>query len=321
VLEPVKNGAILQELFDRAWKSVQKLPKEQRHLLEDRFIMDVRLAKDKDDKRTLEWIEKLERNEKDRMRVLRWKEERLLFYLYDLGNIEAARKEADTMRSMAGTADEIQRAVLRMGDVERVAGNLDKAVEHYAESEERYRSRNKTGGIGGGITMSNQSQPKPVKPVKSPATPSAFDLLRRSEAWKIYMVHDAAQSSKLRAYVNQGAYDEAFAALAQWENETPFSKLGGDFTLAEARCLYALGDERRAVGVLLPFVRMDVMSSQLPEAANLAMFSLYTLKRYDEAEQLAKDSVKRFEGLPVAQRAANLLVAIEAEREKEKEKR
>ena len=135
------------------------------------------------------------------------------------------------------------------------------------------------------------------------------------------MVHDAAQSSKLRAYVNQGAYDEAFAALAQWENETPFSKLGGDFTLAEARCLYALGDERRAVGVLLPFVRMDVMSSQLPEAANLAMFSLYTLKRYDEAEQLAKDSVKRFEGLPVAQRAANLLVAIEAEREKEKEKR
>ena len=68
VLEIYKGGPILVDLFDRAWPTLQTLPAEQRHTIEDRFAETLRLAGDT--ARQLAWIERLEQNDRDRARQL-----------------------------------------------------------------------------------------------------------------------------------------------------------------------------------------------------------------------------------------------------------
>ena len=75
VLEPYKGGPVLTELFDRGWKTVQRLPPDVRHPLEDRFAETLRLLGDT--ARQLAWIDRLEASERDRARQFRWSEERI----------------------------------------------------------------------------------------------------------------------------------------------------------------------------------------------------------------------------------------------------
>ncbi|NLF86216.1 MAG: hypothetical protein GX571_08945, partial [Lentisphaerae bacterium] len=129
-------------------------------------------------------------------------------------------------------------------------------------------------------------------------------------AWKLYAVNDAAQSATIRAFLDQNALEEAFAALAQWENATPMSKLSGDLLLTGARVYFHAGDFRRAAALLKASQQGEVMSSQLPDAMELHLEALMRLKRTDEARELARQALARFPGLPVATHAARLLQEI-----------
>ncbi len=303
VLEPYKGGPVLTEIFGRGWKTVQRLPPETRHPIEDRFAETLRLLGDTARQRA--WIDHLESAERDRARQFRWIEERIACLLYDQGDVEAARQAALRMRERANSQDEIQRAVLRMGDVERVGGNRDQAARLYADAQMRYRGRsqlgtgqaNRFGSSGTGLGAGT-----PGRSLLNSATD-----LKRGDAWKLYAVNDAAQSATIRAYLDQDALEEAFAALAQWENATPMSKLSGDLLLTEARIYFHAGDFRRAAALLKASRQGDVMSSQLPEAMDLHLEALTRLGRDDEARELARQAVARFPGLPVAERAARVL--------------
>lgn len=272
-LEPYKGGPLLIELFNRGWPTLQTLPREQRHLLEDRFAETLRIAQDT--AKQLDWIDRLQKNERDRARQFRWREERIACHLYDQGDLEAARRAARALREASSSPEEIQRAVLRLGDVERLAGDRDQAARFYADAQERYRSRNRLGADAG--------------------------------AWKRYAVNDAAQSATIRAYLAQDAVSEAFAALDQWENDAPLSKLGGDFPLTEARVYAQVGDPRRVAAILAAYHSADLMTSQLPDAMALHLEALMQLKRFPEARALAQATLKRFPGLPAAALAERIL--------------
>lgn len=310
VLEPYKGGPILIELFERSWASLQNLPAAQRWTLEDRFAETLRLVGDTT--RQLAWIDRLEQNDRDRVRKFRWREERISCYLYDQGDTEAARRAARFMREAANSPEEIQRAVLRLGDVERIAGDREQAARFYAEAQERYRSRNR---LTAGSTVGGQPTFTPSRAVKAGNSPNrsppslrrAAQDLKRSDAWKLYAVNDAAQASTIRAYLAQDATGEAFETLAKWENDTPMSKIGGDFPLTEARVYAHVGDYRRTAAILTAYRRADLMTSQLPEAMDLQLEALMNLKRMDEARTLAEEAITRFPGLPVAHRAQDIL--------------
>jgi len=311
-LDTYTDGPLLMEIFNRAWPTAQKLPDEQRHAIEDRFAETLRLVGDTSAQ--LAWIERLEKNERNRARQFRWREERIACHLYDRGDINSARRDARFMREAANSPEEIQRAVLRLGDVERLADNRDQAARFYADAQERYRSRNRLGGaaataVGGqprfqglGVFKPGESPNKAPPPLRA-----ATQELKRADAWKLYAVNDAAQTSTIRAYLAQNAVAEAFATLAQWENDTPMSKIGGDFPMAEARVYAHAGDHRRVAAILAAYRRADLMTSQLPEAMGLLLDALMQLRRFQEARDLAEEALKRFEGLPVAARAQTVL--------------
>jgi tetratricopeptide (TPR) repeat protein len=307
VLEPYKGGPILLALFSRGWKTLQTLPVGQRHLLEDRLAETLRL--EQDTVRQLAWIDRLEQNERDRARQFRWREERIACHLYDRGDVESARRAARQMRESASRSDEIQRALLRLGDVEHLAGDREQAARFYAEAQTRYRSNSRLGGAAAPPRFellhaipAGEAANRAPRSLRSTASD-----LKRSDAWKLYAVNDAAQSATIRAYLEQNALEEAFAALAQWENDTPLSKIDGDLLMTEARVYFQAGDFRRAAAILAACLRVDVMTSRLPEAMDLHLEALMRLKRIPEARTLAEAALKRFPGLPVAERAARIL--------------
>jgi tetratricopeptide (TPR) repeat protein len=311
ILEPFKGGPILSELFERGWRTLQTLPAEQRHVLEERWAEALRLLGDT--ARQLAWIERLEKETRERARQSRWREERVACHLFDAGDLVAARRAAARMRELAGTPDEIQRAILRMGDVELFSGNRDLAARHYADAQVRYRGRGRLGGPEG---LSRFEPSRAIRAGEASGRAALRSLrsatgdLKPADAWKLYAVNDAAQSATIRTYLDQGALVEAQAALTQWENDTPMSKLSGDLLLTEARLYIQVGDYRRAAALLAACLGSDVMTSQLPDIMNLQLDTLLRLKREPEARELAEEAVKRFPGLPVAERGTRLLQEI-----------
>jgi len=282
--------------------TLRRLPKEQRWALEDRYAETLRLARNTENQ--LAWIDRTEADERDRARQFRWKEERISVLLLDVGDVNAARAAAQAMREVAKDPEEIQRAVLRLGDVEWMAGDRDRAARFYADAEERFRSRNTLGGArSGGLTMAGA-----VRAGARPATPSLLrDDSRNVDAYKIYAVNDAAQSATIQTYLDQDEILDAMATLRKWENMSPTSKLAGGFPMAEARLYFVMEDYRRVAALLGAYRVLNAMTSQMPAAMDMNLAALIELRRNDEAKALAEEGLKRFPGLPVADRAEKFL--------------
>ncbi|NLL83719.1 MAG: hypothetical protein GX230_05685 [Lentisphaerae bacterium] len=311
LLEPYRGGPILVEIFERSWRTLQRLPVEQRHELEDRFAETMRLSGDVAWQQG--WIDRFEQNDINRVRKFKWREERINSHLYYADNVVAARRAVRFMREAANAPEEIQRSVLLAGDVERMAGQRELAARHYAEAQERYRSRNRLAAgatVGGGGLTPLVSRPYKAGQSPNRNLPSLQRIrqeLKHSDAWKLYAVNDAAQASTISAYLAQNAVSEALAVLYKWENDSPMSKIGGDYPMSEARVYAHVGDWHRTAAVLEAYRKADVMTSQLPEAYDLLLDALSKLKRSEAMKEIAEEAVKRFPGLPVANRAAALL--------------
>jgi hypothetical protein len=142
LLEPYRAGPILYEIFSRSFETIQKLPSEQRWALEDRFIETMRLQRN--DKALLDWIDKLEKNEKTSARKFRWKDERVCAYLLtSITCLPPSTRAPPSGGRNSSRPDQI--AALRQGDVERALGNFEAATKFYKDAQDRYRSRTKTG--------------------------------------------------------------------------------------------------------------------------------------------------------------------------------
>jgi len=304
LLEPYRSGPILYDVFTRSFKTLQKRPPEQRWALEDRFIETLRLQRN--DKLLLDWINTLETNEKNSARKFRWKDERVSAYLFDVNDPAAAKREVAFLKEAAITPDQNQIAALRQGDVERALGNNDAAVKFYKDAQERYRSRNKLGIAGGRLTYVG-ARKKRVDPAdtnvvdkaasKKPKTPSLLSKARVDD-WKIYTVHDTSMFSTITTFLAQDALPDALQKLSDWENESPQSKLSGEFPLAEAKIYMFVEDYRRAVNTLATYRKSVTMSAQLADAMRLEIDCLQKLSDKKRIREVAEDFLKRFPGHP-----------------------
>ena len=303
LLEPYRAGPILYELFTRGFDTLQKIPSDQRWALEDRFIETIRLQRN--DKMLLDWITKLEHNEKTSARKFRWKDERVCAYLFDVNDPVSAKREVAFLKEAAIAPDQTQIAALRQGDVERAMGNVDEATKFYKEAQERYRSRNKVGMAGGRLTYIGARKSKKIegtnavdKAASKKTKLRSLSSLVKVDDWKIYTVHDASMFATVTSFLTQDALPEAFQKLSDWENESPQSKLSGEFPLAEAKVYIHVEDYRRAINTLATFRKGVTMSAQLADAMKLEIECLQKINDKKRVKDVAEDFLKRFPGHP-----------------------
>jgi len=304
LLEPYRAGPILHELFTRSFDTLQKLAPEQRWAIEDRFIETLRLLRD--DKLLIEWINRFEKTEKSSVRKFRWKDERVCAFLYDLGKPEDAKREITYLKEAAITPDQNQIAALRQGDLARALGNTEAAIRFYKDAQERYRSRNKTGMAGGRLAYVDPNKRKTSATTNttdkasasSMRKPSSLASKKKVDDWKIYTVHDASMFTTITAFLAQDAVAEAFQKLSDWENESPQSKLSGEYPLAEAKIYVHVEDYRRAINALEAYRKTVTMSAQLADVMKLEIDCLGRLNDKARMKAIAADFVKRFPGHP-----------------------
>lgn len=304
LLEPYRAGPILSEIFTRSYDTLQKLPTEQRWALEDRFVETLRLQRN--DKQLIEWINKFEANEKTSARKFRWKDERVGAYLFDVNEPAAAKREVAFLREAAVTPDQMQISALRQGDVERALGNAEGALKFYKDAQERFRSRNKVGMVGGRLTYvgprKKRKDPADTNVVdkaesKKPKAPSLASQ-KKVDDWKVYTVHDASMYATITTFLSQDALPEAFQKLSDWENESPASKLSGEYPMAEAKIYMYVEDFRRAINALQAYRKSVTMSAQLADAMKMEVDCLQRINDKKRAKEVADDFVKRFPGHP-----------------------
>ena len=303
LLEPYRAGPILNEIFNRSFDTLQKLPPDQRWALEDRFIESLRLQRN--DKVLIDWISKLEANEKSSARKFRWKDERVCAFLSDVNDPVAAKREVAFLKEMAIAPDQTQIAAMRQGDVERALGNAEAAMKFYKDAEERYHSRNKIGMAGGRLTYIGARKAKKIESTntvdkaasKKPKLRSLSSLVKVDD-WKIYTVHNASMFTTITSFLAQDALPEAFQKLSDWENESPQSKLSGEFPLAEAKVYIHVEDYRRAINTLATFRKGVTMSAQLADAMKLEIDCLQKINDKKRVKEVAEDFLKRFPGHP-----------------------
>jgi TolA-binding protein len=303
LLEPYRAGPILYEVFTRSFETLQKLPTEQRWALEDRFIETLRLQRN--DKQLLDWISKLETNERNNSRKFRWKEERVCACLFDVNDVAAAKRDVAFLKEVALSPDQTQIAALRQGDVERALGNIEGATKFYKDAQERYRSRNKVGIAGGRLAYvgpRKRKEPEGTNTVDKAASkrPKMKTLTsqKKVDDWKIYTVHDTSMYATITGFLSQDAVPEALQKLADWENESPQSKLSGEYPLAEAKVYAHVEDYRRAINAIDAYRNAVTMSAQLADAMKMEVDCLLKINDKKRAREVAQDFVKRFPGHP-----------------------
>ncbi len=312
LLEPYRAGPILYEVFTRSFETLQKLPAEQRYALEDRFVETLRLQRN--DKLLLEWIDKLEKNEKTSVRKFRWKDERVCALLFDIGKAEPAKAEVTLLKEAAVAPDQTQIAALRQGDLARALGDTESATKFYKDAQERYRSRNKTGMAGGRLAFvdpKKRKEPPSTNTVDKAATKrpkmQSFASQKKVDDWKIYTVHDASMYATITSFLAQDAVAEALQKLTDWENESPHSKLTGEYPLAEAKVYVHVEDYRRAINALAAYRKSVTMSAQLADAMKLEVDCLQRVSDKPRIKEIAADFVKRFPGHPYEAEMKELL--------------
>jgi hypothetical protein len=195
--------------------------------------------------------------------------------------------------------------------VERALGNNDAAVKFYADAQERYRSRNKVGTAGGRLTYVGPRKKReeadtnavdtaasnPKSKIRNQKPPSLASK-QKVDDWKVYTVHDASNYATITSFLAQDAVPEAFQKLADWENESPASKLSGDYPMAEAKVYAYVEDWRRAVNALAVYRKSVTMSAQLADAIKLEIEYRQKLNDMKTIKELASDFLKRFPGHP-----------------------
>ena len=302
VIEPYRSATMLNPIFARAFDgSLQKVAPRQRWEMEDRFIETVRLKRD--DKLLIEWIDKLEKNEKTGARRFRWKDERFCAYLYDIGDLNAAKQAVAFLKEAASTPDQNQIASLRQGDLAFFSDNMDEATKFYKDAQDRFPARAKVALPGGYIPFLDPSKRK--DPTNTTATVTAktsqslaAQRAQRIDAWKVLTVQDSSMYTTIVNFLAQDAVEEALQKLWEWEAMSPLSKLSGEYTVAAARVYMYLEDYRRAINMLRNYRKQITMNAMLADAMKLEMDCLVKLDDKPRIKELAEDFTKRFPGHP-----------------------
>jgi hypothetical protein len=307
VSEPYRGYDLLLEVFSRAPASVKTLAPSERQFLQDILIGAMRIPGTNE---VSKWLSRFEEEENDRGAKQHWKDEQFDYTLYDRQDIPAARALAADMPARAMNPAETAMANIRMGDVERAAGNIEAATRLYSAAQDRYRETTRSQmtlqSVQGSATREGKREGR-HPPGKKRAEEPAEALRATSQSWKTFAVQEAAFLATVRNLIGKGFFFEARTVLRKWELEVPLCKLSGDYPLAEADYYIAAQHYARALAGLRIYRKGVDVSSSLPEAMGLEMDCLAQMKKEADARELAKDIVKRFPNHPIGERARKVL--------------
>ena len=325
VVEPFKGQALLDELFERSREDLaQALAPADRALLEDLFIQNLRYS---DKARASTWLDKFEKDEKNVDRRRNWTVEKIELALYQAGDTNLARQTATTLAGQAPGTEAGVLALIRLGDIEALAGRFDEARAQYAQAQAQ--TPRKAGalaaqppgpGAAAGLARSRQEllQKKPetgsglarsksemddehAKKTAPPKGGSVFN--RKVDPWKAEAVRGGAYYETIRDLLLKGYLREARQELRNWELELPTEKLGGEYPVAEADYYRSIRDYSRALTLLATYRKAVDTSPFMPKAMGMEMDCLQRLGRNAEAAALAAKVLKEFPGTPVADQA------------------
>ncbi len=304
VSEPYRGYDLLLEIVSRESGSLKALTPADRSLLQDILIGTMRIINTND---VSKWLGRFEETDPDREGKRRWKDERFDFVLYDLQDIPAARPLAAEFQSRAMNPAETAMANVRMGDVERAAGNIEAATRLYSSAQDRYREATRTQTMMRNVQTA--ATPRGLRRPGDKSQPEEPEEALRvtTQNWKTFAVQEAAYLATTRNLIKKGYLFEARSVLRKWELEVPLCKLSGDYPLAEAEYFIAAQHYTRALAGLRIYRKGVDVSASLPEAMGLEMDCLTRLNRVAAAKELAKDIAKRFPNHPIGERARQVL--------------
>lgn len=330
VLDPGSEYALLSELFQRSRPDILGLDNTTRWLLEDAFYDALRQV---DQKLTVTWLDRFEKEEKTAARIGQWKARRVHFYIFEADNLGQARLAANEFTGAAASLKQTELAMIRMGDVELFNGQHDLARRYYAQAQElRPPSAPETSVKPDDKQQALSAEPKPKpddktadaadkkkghqqsgKTTKPSPTATAPGIPQAIDTWKVSAVHASAYYSTVRSLVGQQAFIEARKTLDQWELELPLDKLAGDFPLAEAEYYLALKQFKRTQKILMIYRQSVDLSNTLPQAMKMELYCLTQLDRDKEARDLGALIIKRLPNHPLAEEVKELLATTPAD--------
>ena len=306
IIEPSEARDLLGELFERSFDDMQKLPPEAREKLEDIYLQDIA----PDHEKAAAFLSKTISNQKDPGRRIHWQILQIDFTLFELGDLNAARKLSEQFRGAPNAMSPTDAALrtVQRGDIERLSDHLDLATQFYAAAQQEYRKATAAPTPPLGSSMDRPS-PTPKPQAATPAAPGmALGAAKGTQTdWRVRTVRQNAFFSQVASLLDQGYIAEAKVALDTWLVEFPFSKLNGDYSLAEARYYSLLGNNARAVRILKAYRKQTEISNELPPAMEMELRCLVSLDRQDDIKELCNDITKRFPDLPLAKLAADAL--------------
>jgi hypothetical protein len=314
VVEPFKGQALLTELFERSREDlVQRLSPADRGLLEDLFADNLRYA---DPGKAASWFDRFEREEKNLDRKREWILAKIELALYQAADTNLARQTALALSVQAPGTEAGVLALVRLGDIEALAGNFDGARGFYSQAQaltpRKPAARAAAGPAGTpapGLARSREELERRASEEEKPkpaAAKAGAGFSRRVDPWKAEAVRGGAYNETIRDLLRDGYLREARLELRNWELELPTEKLGGEYPVAEAEYFMAIRDYARARVILAVCLKAVDVSPYIPRAMGLQLDCLQKLGRESEARALAELAIKRFPGTPVAGQARRI---------------
>ncbi len=328
VLDYQCDYALLSELFDRSRQDILSLDKAKRWLMEDAFFAALRQAAPQ---ATIAWLDRFEKEEKDPARIGQWKARRVEFYIFEGDNLDQARLAANAFTGAAAGLQQIDLAMIRIGDVELFSGHQDIAQRFYAQAQEAHQRqaklkaamptikpdekqsahkpepKSKSDDKAGGAAEKKKGAKQSGKPTPANGAfivPSVQPVI---DEWKVSAVHASSYYSTMRSLISQQAYGEAQKILDQWEMELPLDKLAGDLPLAQAEFYIAIKQFKRAQKILKMYRQAVDLTNTLPQAMKMELYCLTQMDRDKEARELAALIIKRLPNHPLAEEVKGLL--------------
>ena len=304
MIEPREAKELLHELFTKVPDSMAALPPEARRKLQDIYSEQLWPEKEK----AVAFLRDMASKEKDPVSKFRWQYKIADFLLYDLGDLKGARQAISQIQvnTLLITPEDAALRLVQQGDLERIEGNSDKAIQIYAEAQAQYRRATVQESSKMGNLMDRPGAAS--KPKEAPKTGFVIGAATGSGAdWRKRTVRETAFFTDVKNLLAQDYVAEARQKLNEWQAEFPLGKMAGDYPVAEAMYYAVLGNYERSVRILKTYRKQVDISKDLPEAMQLEWDCLTMLQQIDPFKDLASDIKKRFPDLPLAKEADDVL--------------
>ncbi|MFO7937873.1 MAG: hypothetical protein R6V06_09755 [Kiritimatiellia bacterium] len=315
VLDLNTGNLLLEYLVTERWDFIKsKLSPERKTLIQDIFLFSMTL---KDPEDALKWVAKFAGREfsAGRSAVLKLKQAEI--FMYYLDNPDRARKIITPLLRRSGEASEW--AGIRMGDLEMLCGNLNKAIQRYGDVQSRSKGLSEE-MVPKTLSSLTPASKKRLSEMKEPAVnimakelnskkwerranrnenSVTDDFVPMTEpadvpAWKLAAIRDVAASENIDVLIDQGFFLEAYRALQLWERALPMSKINGDYILREAQLHMALKDYKKARKSLSAYCEQVDVSNFLPEAMSMIKRCMIEMNESDAAiEKYVKEVMNR----------------------------